>query len=363
VATQLLQKASSSHPSARLTKVISLLQAGNPFTTILEQIDKLVKQLDEEQQVDDNEKAWCEKTTNEQTNYLDNKADELNTIQDDIKKLKTEIDDPSSGLKAQIATAQESLKTNLENQAEETKTRRADNLEYQKDVGTMSDAISLITEAKQILTDYYDSVDNEQLGLMQEEPKAPETWKGSYKGQNEQAKTVLKLMDDIKMSTTKEQSTAHENEAKAQSDYEDSMEALTKEESELQESIAKLNKELTTKEKELQTKYEDETATEREKIAIERYIEKIKPGCDFVTGKYEDRKTARSAEKNALEGAKTKLEESPKFKLAQLKDKKDGWGDCKGKCLKDESDVECKACLAGISVPGYCAAHKDAKGC
>jgi hypothetical protein len=362
-ATQILEKANKGRSSARLAKVVSLLQSGNPFTIILEQIDKMVKLLDEEQTVDDNEKAWCEKTNEEQKQNLDDKTDELTTIQDDIKKLNTEIDDPSSGLKKQIAGAEDSLKTNLENQAEETKTRRSDNLEYQKDVGTMSDAISLITQAEQTLTDYYDSLDNEQLGLIQEEPKAPETWEGSYKGQNEQAKTVLKLLADVKKSTTDEANTEHENESKAQSDYEDSMEALTKEEAELQESIAKLNKELTTKEKELEAKYEEETSTEKEKIAIERYIEKIKPGCDFITGKYSDRKTARSAEKTALEGAKTKLEGSPSFKLAQQKDKEDGFGECKETCLKDESDVECKACLAGVSVPGYCAGHKDAKGC
>jgi hypothetical protein len=241
-ATQILKKASRGRSSSHLSKVISLLQAGNAFTIILEQIDKMVKLLDEEQKVDDNEKAWCEKTTDEQKQNLDDKKDELQTIKDDIKKLNTEIDDPASGLKKQITDAEDSLKTNLENQAEETKTRRSDNLEYQKDVGTMSDAISLITQAEQTLTDYYDSLDNEQLGFIQEEPKAPDTWEGSYKGQNEQAKTVLKLLDDIKKSTTDEANTEHENESKAQSDYEDSMEALTKEEAELQESIAKLNK-------------------------------------------------------------------------------------------------------------------------
>jgi len=362
-ATQLLKKASKERLSARLTKVISLLQAGNPFTIILKQIDNMVKLIDEEQKVDDAEKAWCEKTNDDQKKILDDKTDDLKTIQDDIKKLNTEIDDPSSGLKKQIITAEDTLKTNLENQGEETKTRRSDNLEYQKDVGTMSDAISLITQAEQTLTDYYDSLDNEQLGLIQEEPKAPDTWEGSYKGQNEQAKKVLKLLDDVRKATTTEANTEHENESKAQSDYEDSMEALTKEEAELQESIAKLNKELTTKEKELQAKYEEEETTEREKIAIERYIEKIKPGCDFITGKYADRKTARSAEKTALEGAKTKLEGSPNFKLAQQRDTEDGMGECKETCLKDESDVECKACLAGVSVPGYCAGHKDATGC
>jgi hypothetical protein len=364
-ATQLLKKAAKGKYSGHVGKVLLLLQAGNPFTIILGQIDKMVERIDEEQKVDDAEKEWCEKTEKEQKDSLDDKKDELKTTQDDIKKLDADINDPKSGLKFQIQEAKDSLKENLENQGKETKTRREENLEYQKDARTMADAVDMITQAEQVLNDYYSTLDNEELGLIQTkaDPEPPKTFKGNYEGQNENAKKVLKLLDGLKEDTVKEANTAHDDERKSQHDYEDSMKELTKTEAELKETLAKLNKDLATKEKDLQFKYEDETVQEKEKIAIERYIEKIEPGCKFITGKFDDRKTARKAEKKALEGAKKKLKGSPSYKLATQKAKEGAMGECKDTCLKDGGDAKCKACLAGVSVPGYCAGHKGAKGC
>jgi len=315
--------------------------------------------------VDDAEKKWCEKTNKDNDDNLEDTSDDLDTIQKDITKLKNDINDPASGLKFQIAEAQDNLKTNLKNQGTETGTRRDENIEYQKDVHVMEDCINTIEKAEVTLKEYYDSLDNEQIGFIQlgDDPKAPDTFEGDYKGQNEQAQKVLGLLGDIKKATGKEEDAAHESEQSSQHDYEDSMTTLTEAEADLEKSITKLNKDLASKEKELEAKYEDETNTEKEKIAIERYIEKVKPGCTFVLGKYDTRKKARTAEKKALNTAKGKLKGSPSFKSAQRQAKEDGFGKCKASCLKDEAGAVCKACMSGVSVPGYCAGHKGAKGC
>jgi len=364
-AAQFLQKAAKLQKSGRVNQVLLLLEAGNPFTVVLGQIDKMIEMADDEQKVDDEEKAWCEKTNKENDDNLSDKKDELKTIQGDITKLKNDINDPASGLKFQIAEAEDNLKTNLKNQGEETDTRREENLEYQKDQHNMADCIDTIEKAKGVLKDYYDSLDNEQVGLIQmkADPKAPETFEGDYKGQNEQGKAVIKLLSDIQDSVTKEANAGHEAERKLQHDYEDSMESLTDQEEKTQESIAKLNKDLASKEKDLEAAFESETSTEKEKIAIERYIEKLKPGSTFVLEKYDERKKARSAEKKALNTAITKLKGSPSFKSAQRQAKEDGFGSCKATCLKDEPHANCQACLAGVSVPGYCAGHKGTPGC
>jgi len=57
------------------------------------------------------------------------------------------------------------------------------------------------------------------------------------------------------------------------------------------------------------------------RIALERYIEKLKPGCDFIKENYDVRTKSRAEEKAALKGAKTKLEGTPAFKAAQKKAK------------------------------------------
>jgi hypothetical protein len=331
----------------------------------------MVSLIDDEQKVDDEQKAWCEKTDKEQKKKLDDTKDELKSTKEDITKLIASLGDPKSGLKKQLKDAEESMKTNQKNQAEETKARRKDNLGYQKDASTMSDNIEMIAQAQEVLKDYYDALDNEQLGFIQVSDEAsteasraaPKTFGNKYKGQNLQAKKLLSMLESIKKATDQEQKAAHASELKAQHDYEDSMAALTKAESGLEETMAKLNKGLADKVKDLNGKYEDQENSEKEQTTIERYIAKIKPGCNFITTQYDGRKKARGKEKKALESAKTKLKGSPSFKLAVQKANEDAMGKCKGTCLKDSADVQCKACLAGVTVPGYCAGHQGTKGC
>jgi hypothetical protein len=326
-----LQQAVKQQHSKRIGQVLLLLEAGNPFTVVLQQIDNMIKMGDAEQKVDDEQKTYCEDINKKNQGNLDDKTDSLTAIEGDITKLKTTLEDPMVGLRFQIKEAEDGLKTNLENQGKETVTRREENIEYQKDVSTMSDVMSTLDKSTKVLKDYYESLDNEQVGLVQkhhQDPAPPTTWAkekgqnaGGYAGQNEQAKKVLGLLENIKKSTGSEQVAAHDAELKEQHDYEDSMKTLTEAETGSQESIVKLNEDLATKEKELNAKIQDQTSTEREQIAIERYIAKMKPGCDFVLEKYSDRKAARIAEKAALVDATKKLKGSPSFQSATQKAK------------------------------------------
>jgi len=367
MASALLQKAVTEEHSNRARQIQLLLLAGNPFSVVLKQIDNMIQMATDEQKEDDEQKQWCEDTNKDNDDNLSDKKDDLKTVQKEITKLKEDINDPASGLLFQISEAKDSLKTNLANQGKETKTRREDNLDYQQDVSTMSDCITTVEKAAEVLKEYYDAQDNEQIGFLQtgtkEDPDPPATFEGAYKGQNEQGKKVMGLLADIVKATWKEESAAHDAEASAQHDYEDSMKSLTDSEAGLEETIAKLNKDLAGKEKDLEGKYEEETNTEQEKIAIERYIAKIKPGCTFVLTKYDARKTSRAAEKKALAGAKAKLKGTPAFKTAMQQAKEDGFGKCKATCLKSEANVKCQACLAETSIPGYCAGHKNTPGC
>ena len=41
----------------------------------------------------------------------------------------------------------------------------------------------------------------------------------------------------------------------------------------------------------------------------------------------------------------------------------ESYGDCKEPCVEDESHVKCKACMADVTIPAYCAGHEGTKGC
>merc|ERR1719263_2224963 len=82
------------------------------------------------------------------------------------------------------------------------------------------------------------------------------------------------------------------------------------------ETIADLTEELASTEKTLEETTIDLQKTTKEKIALERDLLKIKPGCDFITENIDTRKDNRAAETSALETAKEKLMGTPAYKSA-----------------------------------------------
>merc|ERR1719387_3415838 len=115
------------------------------------------------------------------------------------------------------------------------------------------------------------------------------------------------------------------------------------------ETIADLTESLASTEKTLEETTIDLQKTSKEKRALERYLLKIKPGCDFITENIDTRKDNRAAETSALETAKEKLMGTPAYKSAAAAVEKEMLGKCADACA-DKTSVECKACLAGTSV-------------
>merc|ERR1719327_1942061 len=118
--------------------------------------------------------------------------------------------------------------------------------------------------------------------------------------------------------TKKEEGLAHKDEGEAQNAYEDSMTALKKEETELQRSLVDLRETLATKEKEVEGKRVEYDETDTDKRALERYLDKIKPGCDFITENFDMREKNRKTEKAAIENAAKILKGSPAYKAAEV---------------------------------------------
>merc|ERR1719502_592148 len=141
------------------------------------------------------------------------------------------------------------------------------------------------------------------------------------------------------------------------------MAKLKKEEASAEKSLAQKQKTLAEKEQELLEAQEDLKKTTADKEAIEAYLLKIKPGCDFITKNFDKREDNRETETSALNEAKGLLKDTPAYKAAKAQEKEDGFGECKDPCNENEEHVECKACLAETSIPGYCAGHAGTPGC
>merc|ERR1719240_1922290 len=141
------------------------------------------------------------------------------------------------------------------------------------------------------------------------------------------------------------------------------MTQLKDEEAKAEKTLAKLQDELAKTEQTLLETQEDLKATTEDKEAIEAYLLKIKPGCDFITKNFDTREKNRATEKKALEKAVKLIKGTPAYKSAVNAATVESYGDCKEPCTKDEEHVECKACMADTTIPAYCAGHKGTKGC
>merc|ERR1719272_762104 len=330
-----------------------MLKAENPFDTVLEEIVKMLDLIEKEEKADDD--------MHNDRNKAITKIDGLNTDIDDIDD---QINNPENGLKFQIAEEEDSLAQNFQDQKDETEERTGDNLNYQADIKNLVSAAEILTKALKVLTKYYDTI--EASSLLQRRQTPPATWENdSFSGQKDESSTgAVGMLKFILKETGVEESEAHGKEKRAQALYEDSMTDLKADEAASQKSVARLTKSLADNELELSQKQTDRTDTKAEKKALEEALAKIKPGCDFITSNIDDRKANRVTESRALKRATTLLKATPAYKAAVADQHGEDLGECKDVCEKEgESHVKCKACLADVTVSGYCAGHSETTGC
>lgn len=374
-AVRVLKRARETHNSKRLGRVLAFLDAGNPFKQVLKQIANTLELIEEEAKVDKEQKDWCISEREEKDETISEHEGDITSLTDEIDGLDEKIDDPKTGLKQQIKDTNDDIDDNRESQVDETAARRDENIAYQKDIKTIVEAEEALQKAIDVLSEFYKSLDDHNDAgddemLLQtkkkakEDPDAPDAGMDEdFEGQSSKGNEVLQTLKDIKDNTHDQQTRAHEDEEGAQHDFEDSMKGLTDDEAESKKTLVGLEKDLADAELELAAKHDEKDETEKEKMKVEQYVEKIKPGCDFVVDNFDDRESNRKTEKTALTKVIGMLEDSPAYKAAKTEADQEAMGDCKDTCVADESHVDCKACLAGVSVPGYCAGHPDNSGC
>jgi predicted nucleic acid-binding Zn-ribbon protein len=185
------------------------------------------------------------------------------------------------------------------------------------------------------------------------------------KGQNEKGNQVLDLLETILNDTRTEELEAHKAESMSQGEYDAEMESLTTEQARREKVITKKEGLKAEAEGSKLQKEEEKAKTTQEHDDIVDYLAEIKPGCTFIQENLETRKANRKSEKVALEKAIELLKDSAAFKNAEIEAHHESLGECKEICLSEDGEdhVECKACLAKVSVPAYCAGHKDTLGC
>jgi hypothetical protein len=370
-AQQLLQQAAKKQKSMRLVKIAALLEADNPFTKVLEAIKKLVEIIEAEAKADKENLEWCNTERTESDNTIKELDAEILELQDEIAKLIDTIEAPVDGLKAQIEATEIALQDNYHSQETQTSQRTEQNQAYQADIANLVEAEDLLTAAINVLTKYYETigpdVEMEAPKVLAGETEAvPTTFheEKGYKGQSEAGKDVIKMLTFIFDNTKKEEAFAHQAEHDSQHAFEDSMAQLKKEEADLQATLAELQELLAEAERKLADRKRELKAAEEHLAAVQAYLLEIKPGCDFITENIGYRDERRASETDALLEAEKLLTGTPVYKAAVAEAELEALGECRETCVKNgQEHVICKACLAKVEIPGYCAGHPDTEGC
>mmetsp|Transcript_35020 Transcript_35020/g.104048 ORF Transcript_35020/g.104048 Transcript_35020/m.104048 type:complete len:744 (-) Transcript_35020:72-2303(-) len=364
---QFLRHAAVVSKSDKVAKVASLVAKMNPFTVIINEINKMLTLIDKEAKADAENKAWCETEREDNGDNLDLKKGSITELKQRIDELDTDIDDPEVGLKVSIIAKETAISENYQQQQDETKTRREENQVYQENVGNCDEAATLLTEAIAVLQKYYAALDSQLSAgesLLQKKSPTPPDAEFNMEGQSEKGGSAVAMLEFILSETQAEMKTAHDDESEAQQAYEDSMTTLTKDETDLQDALVNLQEDLAKAKEELLGKHSDLKTTEKDKAAIEKYLLEIKPGCDFIAANFDMREQNRATETTALNTAETKIKGTPAYTKAAAEDAAKGFGAvCEETCTANEAHAKCQACLAKVSIPGYCAGHPGTEGC
>merc|ERR1719183_3038691 len=254
---ELLRGAAGKNRSLRLAKIAVLLEADNPFDTVLAEIEKVLAIIAKEGAADKENLDWCNKEREDNHADLEEKKSQISGLEDKIAELDDLINLPETGLLAQIETSEGELKTNHDAQVSSTSTRAKENSDYQANIANLAEATGLLKRAIKVLKAHY-QVYVEKV-FAQEDPSenAPSTWDdeadfaGGFKGQSEKGLSAIDMLEFILEETAKEETAAHDTEREAQADYEDNMTELKTTEAELQQTLANLKEELAEKQAEL----------------------------------------------------------------------------------------------------------------
>jgi chromosome segregation ATPase len=199
------------------------------------------------------------------------------------------------------------------------------------------------------------------------QPAPPETFDDEYAGQRENASGetgAVGLLARILKETHEEEDQAHADETSNAHSYQTEMTELTDEQKTLEKTIESLEGDKADKQATKLAKEQELETTTKDRDMIVEYLAKIEPGCTFIQDNLDKRIAARKSESEALKSAKELLEGTPAFKNATEEARLAALGDCRSICVEEgEETAKCKACLAEVSVPGYCAGHPGTVGC
>merc|ERR1719240_1153934 len=328
-AVNLLKKVASAryatHAKGLMKLANQLSSFEGPFDKIKAMIQKMIFRLMAEQKDEDDHKNWCdgemeksEEAKDDKTEKVDMTTAKIDELDAAIKKLVKQITDNND----KAASIQSYME-------QETELRNENHEEAVATIKDSQDAQAAVTQATQVLKDFYTKSGMISLAQMSvkrvemkakgvELPDSPDTWDSSYTGTsdpNNGADGVLTILDGCLQKFSTMEADAKVQDETDQTNYDKDMQAKKIELAETaQDTQMKTNKQQSLQEK-MEGNQGQLKHVSGELDAVKTYLKDLKPACGEGDSSYEDRKKARSDEITALRKAQTILEEAFRAKL------------------------------------------------
>jgi len=337
-AINLLKKVAATTHSKGLSKLAQVLGTyEGPFDKIKAMIQKMIFRLMSEQKDEDDHKNWCDGEMEKSEESKSDKSEKVDMLKSKIaetdaavKKLMKAITDNND----KAASIQSYMET-------ETELRNEEHAEAVATIKDSQDAQAAVTEATQVLKDFYKSSgmikdflqvpgeaflqkSSKKASIKKsssrgvELPDSPDTWDASYTGTADPengADGVLSILAGVMEKFSTMEADAKVQDETAQGNYDKDMQAKKIELAETeQDSQMKTNKKASLQEK-LEGNQDQLKHVTGEFDAVVTYLKDLQPACGEGDSSYEDRKKARSDEITALRKAQTILEDAFRAKL------------------------------------------------
>merc|ERR1719388_47944 len=91
---KLLSQVARKQKSLKIARIVTMLQAKNPFDEVLKEIKKMIDVIDEEEKADVENKEWCETERDENHKNKETAEDNIKSLKETITTLDDEINNP-----------------------------------------------------------------------------------------------------------------------------------------------------------------------------------------------------------------------------------------------------------------------------
>jgi len=310
IAVSTLTQAAKDSKDDRLVLLASSLASKGHFDEVIKAIDTMVSTLKAEETTDLKVKEDCETTRADDTRTASLTSRAIDELTDAITQLETEIKE----LEAQIEDAQKKIEAIDAELAKTKKIREEEAVEYAANKKDDQEAVSLVTQAKDVLADFYKS---NNLMLVQKKqpavaagkapPPPPTTWEAPYGGQTEESTGIVAILEMIVEDIQKDIADADKEEAEAIALYDKTVKALTTEKQGLQKQISEWEGIKADKAESVITKGKEKSTKKKQLGAVMKKMADAEPGCDFALINYAERAKNRQTEIDGLLKAKAIL--------------------------------------------------------